>query len=235
MTTSAVPTAPPTRAPQVAASVTGAPAANPALPLPAANTHRNRRRPLLILAAALLLLVSALAGAFAFSSVSTTDPVLAMARTVVAGQVVTAEDLTIVQVNRGSGLATIAAQARDQVLGKRAVTDLPAGSTLTPDSVADQVVPAKGHALVGVLAAPGSAPLAGLVPGAEIELVVLSSDPDQEPDATSGVRGVLVAVVELADGSGVRVDVDVPADQANRLQQLAAAKRLAIVVISQER
>lgn len=189
---------------------------------------------MLILAAALLLLVSALAGAFAFSSVTTTDPVLAMARTVVAGQVVTADDLTTVHLNRGSGLATISATALDEVVGKRAVTDLPAGVTLNPDAIAEQVVPARGRALVGVLAAPGTAPLAGLVPGAEVELVVLSADPTDDPDERAGVRGVLVAVVELTDGSGVRVDVDVPAEQASRLQQLGAAKRLALVVISQE-
>ncbi len=197
-------------------------------------THRNRRRPLLILASALLLLVAALAGAFAFSSVSTTDPVLAMARTVTAGQTVTADDLTVVQLNRGSGLATIPAGDRDLVIGKRAVTDLPAGSTLSADAVADLLLPAQGRALIGLRAAPGTAPLAGLVPGAEVELVVLPIDPETAPENDDPVRGTLVTVVELPDGTGVRVDVDVPADQARQLQQLAAANRLALVVVSQE-
>lgn len=189
---------------------------------------------MLILASALLLLVAALAGAFAFSSVSTTTPVLAMARTVTAGQLVTAEDLTVVQLNRGSGLATVPAADRDRVIGKRAVTDLPAGSTLSADGVADLLLPAHDRALIGLRAAPGTAPLAGLVPGALVELVTVPSDPDAEPAPDEPVRGTLVTVVALPDGTGVRVDVDVPADQARRLQQLAAADRLVLVVVSQE-
>lgn len=208
--------------------------AEPPTPQPSAVTHRNRRRPVLVLAAVLLLLVSALAGAFAFSSVSTTDPVLAMARTVPAGQVLTVDDLTVVQLNRGSGLSTIPAAEQDRVIGKRAVTDLPVGSTLARDAVADLLIPAQGRALIGLRAGPGTAPLAGLVPGAQVELVELASDPEAEPSAEDPVLGTLVTVVELPDGTGVRVDVDVPADQSRRLQQLAAADRLALVVVSQE-
>src|SRR5699024_2120247 len=135
------------------------------VPTPGAAANRNRRRPALVLAAVLLLVVSALAGAFAFSQVSTTVAVVAMDRTVPAGQVLQRDDLTVVQVNQSSGLATVPADDLPAVVGLRAVTDLPAGSTLTPESYADALVPAAGEAMVGILASPGTAPLSGLVPG----------------------------------------------------------------------
>lgn len=204
------------------------------MPTPGAAANRNRRRPILVLAAVLLLAVSALAGAFAFSQVSTTVSVVAMARTVPAGQQLQRDDLTVVQVTQTSGLDVVGADQLPEIVGLRAVTDLPAGSTLTPDSYADHLVPAEGEAVVGVLAAPGSAPLDGLVAGAQVLLVPL---PDKNGGEATGaeVPGRVVAVQPLADGTGSRVDVLVAADQAARIQRLAAVERIALVILTKER
>lgn len=206
------------------------------MPTPGAVANRNRRRPVLVLAAILLLAVSALAGAFAFSQVSTTVAVVAVTRTVPAGQVLHRDDLTVVQVNQSSGLATVPADDLSSVVGLRAVTDLPAGTTLTPDSFADALVPAAGEAVIGVVAAPGTAPLSGLVPGAQVLLVPLAADGAGKDDAGgSETPGRVVAVSELPDGTGVRVDVVVAADEAARLQRLGAAQRVALVLLTKER
>jgi len=203
------------------------------VPTPGAAANRNRRRPALVLVAVLLLVVSALAGAFAFSQVSTTVAVVAMDRTVPAGQVLQRDDLTVVQVNQSSGLATVPADDLPAVVGLRAVTDLPAGSTLTPESYADALVPAAGEAMVGILASPGTAPLSGLVPGAEVLLVPLAGDDGQAGGAET--PGRVVTMHQLRDGAGVRVDVLVAADEAARLQRLGAAQRIALVILTKER
>lgn len=216
-------------------TASGEPTAGPVrLPTPGAAANRNRRRPVLVLAAVLLLAVSALAGAFAFSQVSTTVSVVAMARTVPAGQVLQRADLAVVQVSQASGLDTVPAEQLAGIVGLRAVTDLPAGSTLTPDSYADQLVPAAGEAVVGVLCTPGTAPLDGLVAGAQVLLVPLAEkDGGTEPGAE--VPGRVVAVHPLSDGTGARVDVVVAADQAARIQRLAAVERIALVILTKER
>lgn len=224
-----------TTASHTPSTASGEPPAGPVrLPTPGAAANRNRRRPALVLAAVLLLAVSALAGAFAFSQVSTTVSVVAMARTVPAGQVVQRADLVVVQVTRTSGLDTVPAEQLPGIVGLRAVTDLPAGSTLTPDSCADQLVPAAGEAVVGVLSAPGTAPLDGLVAGAQVLLVPL---PEKGGDTPAGaeVPGRVVAVHPLPDGTGARVDVLVAADQAARIQRLAAVERVALVILTKER
>lgn len=210
------------------------------IPTPGVAAARNRRRPILVLAAILLLLVSALAGAYAFAQLSTTVAVVGIARSVPAGQVVVRDDLTVVQLSPSAGLATVPATALDSVVGQRAATDLVAGTTLTPDGVVGSLVPAKGHAVVGVLTTPGTAPVGGLVPGAQVILVPLAATTAGSPPAASappslGIPGRVVGAVPQSDGTGTRVDVEVAADQAEQLQQLAAEKRLAIILVSKER
>lgn len=209
------------------------------VPMPGAVAGRNRRRPMLVLAAVLLLLVSALTGAFAFGQLTTTTSVVGLARTVPAGQVVVRDDLTVVQLSPAAGLATVPATALDSVVGKRAVSDLVAGTTLTPDGVVDTLVPARGRAVVGVLTTPGTAPVAGLVPGAAVVLVPLTATQGGTPAASAApamaAPGRVVAAVALSDGSGTRIDVEVEAGQAEQLQRLAAEKRLAVVLVSKER
>jgi len=208
------------------------------IPMPGAAAARNRRRPMLVLAAVLLLLVSALAGAYAFGQLTTTVAVVGLARTVPAGQVVQREDLTIVQLTPSAGLTTVPASALETVVGKRAATDLAAGTTLTPDGVTDALVPARGRAVIGILTTPGTAPVSGLEPGAAVMLVPLGALDSANSATTApitGVSGRVVAAVLQADGSGTRVDVEVAADRAEQLQRLAAEKRLAVVLVSKER
>ncbi|MFW6600399.1 SAF domain-containing protein [Propionibacteriaceae bacterium Y2011] len=211
------------------------------VPTPGAAAARNRRRPMLILLAVLLLAVSALAGAWAFTQLDTTHGVVGVTRTVSAGEVIGRDDLTVVQISEQSTLDTVPAADLESIIGRRAVTDLPAGTTLPPGSVADVLVPAKGNAVVGVLTTPGTAPVAGMAPGARVWLVPVAAagaaegEPGTSTTPATGVEGRVIAVTPLADGSGSRVDVEVAASAAIELQQLAAADRLGIVLISKER
>lgn len=210
------------------------------IPTPGATAARNRRRPMLIVLGVMLIATSALAAAFAFSQITTSVAVVGVARDVAAGQALTRADLTVMQVNEGSGLDTVAADRLDAMVGLRATRDLGAGTTLTPTAVADTLVPTRGRAVIGVVAAPGTAPVAGIGPGTVVSLIELADD---QPEADGGeaspaegaVNGRVVAVEPLPDGTGTRVDIEVDAADAERLQRLAAAQRLGVVIVSQER
>lgn len=199
---------------------------------PAATTAtRHRRRPALIALAVALLALSGLAGWWAFTQASDTTTVIGVKHTIRAGQVIKAEDLTQVQAAADPAIHTVPLTAADTVVGKRAATDLAAGTTLTPDSATDALVPHRGESLVGVLVAAGKAPVTGLAVGAPVRLV---PSPQQQAGSLDTVSGVIVGVTETPDGTGQRVDVQVPAGQAAGIQRYASTNELSLVIDSKE-
>ena len=161
--------------------------------------------------------------------------------TITKGSVIEREDLTTMQVGEDPNLHAIPVADLNQVVGRRAATDLPAGGIIPTESVTDALVPPKGHSIIGILAKDGSAPLTGIGPGTRIRLVPLPATQDQ-PNPASGapqpvnkvIPGIVIASTPTEDGTGVRIDVDVNTADASGAQILAAQGRVALVVDSQE-
>lgn len=214
----------------------------PATPLPAQVAVKPRRRPLLIALAVAFLAVSAIGGWALLERAASQIQVVAVAADVTRGQVIERDQLTVVAVPANTQLATVPADQLGTVIGQRARRDLTRGGIVSRDAVGDQLLPARKHAIVGVLTKAGSAPVTGVQPGAQVLLVPLPETVGQADggggeaaEAGSPVQGTVVAVAEAIDQSGARVDVDVLAKSAAGIQQSAAAGRVAIVVVSQER
>lgn len=217
----------------------GAPTRTVAPPTPA--VARTRSRPALR-ALAIAIIALGIAGGWMWSQwISDTVPVVGVAAPIAKGQTIERENLSSVQVADDPGLDAIPIDQVDTIVGKRASTDLPAGGVVPRASVSDALVPASGHTIVGIMVTDGQAPATGVSPGATVRLVSLpaqqgdgedgTQESDTQPEVTSGV---VLETSPTADGSGVRVDVDVPEDQAEAVQVLAAQQRIAIVVDSQE-
>lgn len=82
--------------------------------------RQRRVRPGLLGLAVLLVALGGLGSAFAVTSVRATGSYLAVARPVQVGAILTADDVTRVEVAGGQGLAPVAASRLGEVIGKRA-------------------------------------------------------------------------------------------------------------------
>src|SRR5947208_3090001 len=110
----------------------------------AQSLARNRGR---IAGGAALIVASALAAVMVYGNVGQRVPVLAAARAVDPGQVITDADLKVVNVGADRGVATVAAARRSEIVGKRATTGLLPGSLLGSASIVDGPVVPSGSTL----------------------------------------------------------------------------------------
>ena len=113
------------------------------------------------------------------------EPVLALARPVAAGQVITASDLRVVSISTAGPVSVVPAWRQDRVAGRTATASLPAGSLLAAADVG-AASPRRGRAWLGVALKPGRYP-PGLSPGQHVG--VLTAPAGHAPRAGGRVRG----------------------------------------------
>ena len=183
----------------------GAPTAGPVL-------RRRRIRPARVLLGVLLVLLLALVGVAVAVRLDTRVPVLAAAKAIGAGQVVTASDVTVVKVAT-DGLTTIPAAQVSTVVGRVAAVALVAGTLLSPAQFGGPAWPGSGEAVIAVPVKPGRLP-SGLGAGAKVTvLVVAGTTPGTAPGSSSGgqqaqvekATATVVSVEAAADQSGATV------------------------------
>lgn len=190
-----------------------------------------RRRPLLWALGIALIALGALGAGYVATAVSNTESVLALRGDVDRGQLISAENLIVAQVSVDPALDPVAADAQESVIGQRATRDLNAGSLLTTDSYADQVIPAAGESLVGVALTPAQLPAGGVRPGETVRIINTPREQDDLPKtAPTTITATVVSLRENGDLGTLVVDVTVPTDVATDLASLVATGRVALVV-----
>jgi hypothetical protein len=209
---------------------TSAPAAPPVPP------PKLRRRPALIAGAVAAICLGALLGAWAWTSTTHTQEVLAARHTIARGTVITTEDLQRVRVNADPALAPLPGSTYGEIVGQRAALDIAAGTLLTEESTASEVVPADGMSVVGVAPTPAQAPGVALRNGDKVRVVVT---PGEGADAPSGSppfseADVVASHFDEATGQLV-VDLLVPHAEAPVLAARVATGNVALVLDSGER
>ena len=118
------------------------------------------------------------------------------------------------------------------MIGKRAAVDLVAGSVLVASAVTEEAIPAAGRAVVGLKLSAGRTPTSLLIPSSAVRLVALPARADGEArDKLTGdtFTARVIDQANGADGTSILVNVDVAADQAPTIAQLAAQDRIALV------
>ena len=202
-------------------------AASPATPeLPRVPGRRN---PKWIALGIVALCLGGLLSYVIYARVATETTVVSVAQTVYRGEVIETADLTTITLQGTAIPQAVPARDLAAVVGRRAATDLVAGSVLVASSVTDETIPATGRAVVGLKLSAGRTPTSLLLPSSAVRLVALP--PENGTDKLTGdtFTARVVDQANGADGTSILVNVDVAADQAATIAQLAAQDRVALV------
>ena len=197
---------------------------------------KRRRRPWVFALCAALVAAGALGTAFAFTSVNDTQEVLVVSRDIKRGETIVAGDLAVVRVSVDPALTPVPGSQKAELEGSRVAIDLWAGTLLTEQAVADNLVPGEGESLVGISLTPAQMPSEPLYGGDVIRIVTTPGDQgevtDKEPVT---IEATVVGVSRVEETGETVVDVSVPEAEAADLAARAATGRVALVLDARER
>lgn len=193
--------------------------------LQAAARHRGR-----VAAGVALMVLSALLAVLIYGNLGQREPVLAAARELAPGQVITDADLKVVNVAAGPGVALVPAAQRSSLVGQRAAVGLGPGALLTPASMRGGPAVPAGNTVIGTVVKPGQYPI-GLREGDQVMVLVAgAASTSGAPNAPSGgVDAVIVAVSTRTGPEGTAVALAVPAAEAAALALAGAEGRLVLM------
>lgn len=183
----------------------------PALPVP------RRRNWALAATGVLVVAVCALVFAAGWERAGDRQPVLAVARDVAAGQLLTSADLQIVRVSVAGPVSLIPAAQEASVVDRPTAGPLPAGTLLTPADVGPPA-PAWGQADLGVAVKAGQYP-PDLSAGQTVDVLAT-------PAASSGVSSQDVPAPALPVGQAVVLGVSVNAGAGAMVVELTLSQNM---------
>lgn len=190
---------------------------------------RTRRSPLWLLAGIVAICLGGLASAFVYLSVASSEPVLRVNRTIHRGEVITAQDLSIISISSGLDVRTVADERFSEVVGKAAITDMPGGGLLVEGSWGDVAQPV-GTSRVGVRLQPGRYPSTDLRPGTGLLVVALpAANAGEEAELPTSVPATLVAAPAPQQDGSATFDLNVATGQAEEVARWASTDRVTLV------
>ncbi|MEV4617033.1 SAF domain-containing protein [Kitasatospora sp. NPDC049258] len=190
----------------------------------------------MIAASVALIAVGSLSGAYLYVATGHRTGVLAMARDVPPGATITAEDLIEAKISSDPALKPIPAEDLKKVVGKRAVSALPAGSLLTERSITSAAVVGPGQQLVAVSLDKDRVPATALTPGQKVQLVHTPKDSAGAAGqggaaAEPNVAASVVRVGKAASSGDVVVDVAVASTSGTTVARWAARGEVSFLVL----
>ncbi|MDG4763194.1 SAF domain-containing protein [Solwaraspora sp. WMMD406] len=190
--------------------------------------RQRRMRPGLLGLAVLLIALGGLGSAFAITSVRATGSYLAVARDVPVGTVLSADDLTTVQVAGGQGISPVPASQLDQVIGLRAAVALVPGSLLTPAQLTNEPMIGPDQQQIALGLQPDQVPARQLHPG---DTLLLVGTPARE-SRDSAVTRFEATVIDVAavERGNVIVYLALAVRDVPAVVVLAAENRIAVVL-----
>lgn len=195
---------------------------------------RTRRSPLWLLVGIVAVCLGGLGSAFVFSSLSSSDHVLRVNRTIHRGELIASQDVSVVSVGSGLDVRTVSDRRVSEVVGRPAITDIPEGSLLVEGTWGDSGQPS-GQSRVGVRLEPGRYPATDMRPGTPLLTVALPEGESEAATLPGSVAATLVAAPAAQPDGRVTFDLYVPEGQAELVARLAATDRLAVVQVGGER
>ncbi|MFF4035996.1 SAF domain-containing protein [Streptomyces sviceus] len=213
-------------------------ARQPDLPVSTGTTKRSGRTWSVPVLLVLVTLIGALGGAIVVAQAGNRTDVLAVARDVPVGQMVTGQDVKVVSFADDPGLSPIPAADRASIVGRRAAVDLHPGDLLTRAQLSARGGLGDTAQVVGVELKRGYVPRDELRPGDTVAAVVLPAQAADTASTGAGSAGsatpdtieATVKSVGTPDSTGALVVnlVVAPAD-GPLLATKAAAKQIALV------
>jgi hypothetical protein len=151
---------------------------------------------------ALLIVVCAAGGVFAATQLGDRDSVLALARPVSVGQILTAQDLKQVSMAADSGMDIMPASAASTVVGQPVAFSLPVDALVTRSMLGAPKIPAQGQAIAAVGLKSGQFP-PDLSPGTTVAVLTTpgqgtttESTTEQNSSWTAVVTGIAISEPE---------------------------------------
>ena len=198
---------------------------------------RRRREVPWIVFGVCLAAASALGFAVVLTNVGGQHQVLASARAIPAGHVITAGDLAQVTIS-STGLDLLSTAEEGHVLGHAASVPIAAGAVLVRGDLGPADTPA-GRAVVAVLCKPGQYPPAlaagqhvRIVPGGDSSGAGSAAPPPNVP--ASLIDGLVIGVDAPSSSSGVTgavITLSVSSADAAAVAQSGAAGRVSLIVV----
>lgn len=204
----------------------------------------TRRRPSWVVAGVVLVGLAALLGAYVFTAATDTIAVTVAADDLVPGEVVTAEDLRVVEMGRTGDLRAILADQQDLVIGLSPRAPIPAGTLLNTGlfvSTADVVPP--GMVVVGASFSAGEVPTPSLRVGEKVAIIAITQssvggiDTSTEPTVATlvGEASVWAVTGEASTGGAserVWVSLLIDAELQTVVAQAAADELLRLSLVT---
>jgi hypothetical protein len=190
-----------------------------------------------LVVAVLLVALSALVAVVLFTRAAARDPVLALAADVERGQVVASGDFQVVYLGTDDPIRTVASDELSTLVGLTAVSDLEAGTIVTPAHFVARSVLEPGEGVVGLALSPGEYPTLRLAAGDLVDVIRTESSAASEAEATDG--GVVLAeraevfdIAELGSQGQRFVSLRMPEDAAADVARAAAQGRVRLVLVA---
>lgn len=202
---------------------------NGSAPVPVrVRSARSRWMPWLALALVLVVGGGLLVGLLV-QSAADRSTVLAAARTIAPGQVITNADLRVVDVGVDGEVSLVPATSRSSIVGKVAVVGIPEGALLAPVQVAAGGGIESGTVVVGALLAPGELPVSALRAGDAVALVAVSGG--QGADRESLGTGTIFTTAAGTQTGSVFVSLVVDQAIAEQVADVASQQRLRLLLL----
>jgi hypothetical protein len=188
-----------------------------------------------LLVGVLLVLACAVGGVLWSSAAGDRQRVLALARAVSVGQVLSTADLREVSIATDPAMSTMAASQMSTVVGRTMSTSLPAGSLLTPDVLGAPLVPSAGQAITALAVKPGMFP-PELTPGARVAVVFVPSSAtgpssvSTSPNVPATWQAIVTGVTARADEQITVVSLQLPEAVARQVAAVPAGQ-LSVVML----
>jgi hypothetical protein len=183
----------------------------------------------------LLVLACAVGGVLWSSAAGDRQRVLALARAVSVGQVLSTADLREVSIAADPAMSTMAASQVSAVVGRALATSLPAGSLLTPDVLGAPLVPSAGQAITALAVKPGMFP-PELTPGTRVAVVFVPSSATgpssvfTSPSAPATWQAIVTGITARADEQITVVSLQLPEAVARQVAAVPAGQ-LSVVML----
>lgn len=189
----------------------------PSAPTRFTGSGRRRRAPYLVIG--LLLVVVCAAGAVVtVMQVGNRASMLALARPVSVGHVLTAQDLRQVPLSADTGTDIIPASQEQSVLGQPVAYSLPGGTLLSRAALGQPQIPPAGQGVVAVGVKPGQFP-PELAPGTTVSVIVVPNGSTGTSQLASGGpwSAVVTSVSAQANDQSTVVSLQLPTASARQV------------------
>lgn len=197
-----------------------------------ASPLQSKPRVPVIAAAIALMVVFGLLFAWLLNSQTHTQSVFAARADIARGHVLTADDLTAVEIPEGQPIPHFLTSQQSEVIGMTAASDITAGSVVPPKSLASGTGFKAEESVVGLSLGPAQLPPYPLRNGDKVRVV--GTPPNQADvapkDVQTPISATIVSTAKDSVSGQTLVAVTVPRQDAAALATKAATGRVALIL-----